>query len=226
LTVLDPPTNGMTSVNPVTGEITYTPDSNFNGNDTLTYVICDDGNPLPAECDTAQVIIAVTDVNDPPVAVNDRDTTLEDTPIVVDLPLNDSDSDGILDLTSVSEITPPANGSVTVNAATGVATYTPDPDFNGTDIFEYAICDNDAQCDTATVTIVVDPVNDPPVAVDDVNFTNEEVPVTTNVSTNDMDVDGNLDIASITIIDPTDNGTSIVNPGTDEIIYQRSMTAI
>ena len=34
-----------------------------------------------------------------------------------------------------------------------------------------------AQCDTATVTITVDPVNDPPIAVDDVTATNEDTPV-------------------------------------------------
>ena len=41
------PSNGTVTIDPVTGEITYTPDPDFNGTDTFDYVVCDDGNPLP-----------------------------------------------------------------------------------------------------------------------------------------------------------------------------------
>ena len=78
-----------------------------------------------------------------------------------------------------------ANGTVTIDPVTGVATYTPDPDFNGTDTFDYVVCDDGnplpSLCDTATVTIIVDPVNDPPVAVDDVTTTDEDTPVVIDV---------------------------------------------
>ena len=60
------------------------------------------------------------------------------------------------------------------------------------------------ECDTATVTVTVDPVNDPPVATDDTDSTPEDTPVTTDVTTltgNDNDPDG--DPLTITPSGPT-----------------------
>ena len=45
-------------------------------------------------CDTASYFITVNPVNDAPVAVDDADTTPEDTPITIDVQANDSDLDG------------------------------------------------------------------------------------------------------------------------------------
>ena len=87
--------------------VTYTPDPNFNGTDTFTYQVCDDdGN-----CDTATVTVTVNDVNDPPVANDDSATTDEDTPVTIDILDNDTDIDGTIDPTSVTEVSGPSNGS-------------------------------------------------------------------------------------------------------------------
>ena len=59
------------------GTVTYTPDPNFHGIDSFTYTISD-GN---GGTDTATVTITVDPVNDDPDAVNDSDTTPEDTPV-------------------------------------------------------------------------------------------------------------------------------------------------
>jgi hypothetical protein len=61
-----------------------------------------------------------------------------------------------LDPVSATATSVPANGTV-VNNADGTITYTPDPDYNGPDSFDYLICDKDGACDTATVTIDVTP---------------------------------------------------------------------
>ncbi len=45
----------------------------------------------------------------------------------------------------------------------GTVTYTPDPDFSGTDSFTYTITDGRGGADTASVTITVIEVDDPPV---------------------------------------------------------------
>ena len=58
------PTDGTVSVDPVTGDVTYTPNANFYGTDSYVYEICDDGHPLPTECDQATVTIDVEPVND------------------------------------------------------------------------------------------------------------------------------------------------------------------
>ena len=81
--------------------INYTPPANFSGMDTITYIVCD--TATPPLCDTAQIIITVNPVNDPPVAVNDTATTTDQDPIVIDAQANDSDIDGdTLTITTVS----------------------------------------------------------------------------------------------------------------------------
>ena len=219
VTITEQPENGTASVDPVTGEITYTPDAGFSGNDTLIYSICDTG--MPVLCDTALVVITVNPVNDTPVANGDTSTTNEDTPVVIHVPSNDTDPDGNLDETSVSVVTPPTNGTVTVDPVTGEITYTPDPDFNGTDTLIYSICDTGMPvlCDTALVVITVTPVNDGPDANDDTAATNEDTPVVINVPSNDTDVDGNLDETTVTVVTPPSNGTITIDPVTGEITY-------
>jgi hypothetical protein len=194
VTIVTAPINGTTSVNPITGGITYTPNPNFNGIDTYTYEVCDDGNPLPALCDTATVTVTIISVNNPPIANNDTDTTNEDTPVITDVLANDNDANdalGSIDSTSVTIIANPVNGIVSVNPITGEITYTPNPNFNGTDIYVYEVCDNGnplpALCDQAVVSITVNAVNDAPTANDDVASTNEDMSVTVNVTLNDLD---------------------------------------
>ena len=69
----------------------------------------------------------------------------------------------------------PANGTA-VDNGDGTITYTPDANWFGTDTFTYQVCDNGTPslCDTATVTITVNPVNDAPVAVDDSTSIDED----------------------------------------------------
>ena len=219
VTVVTPPSNGTTTIDPVTGEITYTPDPGFYGTDTVIYSICDTG--MPVLCDTALIIITVNPVNDGPVANGDTATTDEDVPVVIHVPSNDTDIDGNLDNTSVTVTTPPSNGTVTVDPVTGEITYTPDPDFNGTDTLIYSICDTGMPvlCDTAMVIITVNPVNDAPEANEDTATTDEDVPVVIGVPSNDTDVDGNLDETSVTIVTPPSNGTVTIDPVTGEITY-------
>ena len=59
VTLINSPSNGTATVDPITGAITYTPNAGFTGTDTLIYQVCDDGTPLPELCDTAIVIITV-----------------------------------------------------------------------------------------------------------------------------------------------------------------------
>ena len=133
----------------------------------------------------------------PPVAGDNNTNTNEDTAVVIDVLNNDTDPDGNLDPTSVTVTVAPTNGTAAVNATNGEVTYTPNPDFNGNDTFTYQVCDASVPplCDTAVVTIVVNPINDPPVANDDSNYqvtkgqtlTINTVP--TGLLGNDTDVD-------------------------------------
>jgi len=107
-------------------------------------------------------------VNDAPVANDDSYHTTENIEggYTFDALTNDSDAEGDV---SVSTYEQPENGTLVLNAD-GTFTYTPDAGFNGTDTFTYQVTDTDGKLsEPATVTITVDPVNDAPHAVDDVN---------------------------------------------------------
>ncbi|MDW8274738.1 MAG: Ig-like domain-containing protein, partial [Chitinophagales bacterium] len=165
---------GTWAVNPTTGEVTFTPATNFNGTATQIYQICDGGSPNL--CDTAIITVIVTPVNDAPVANGDNGTTNEDTPITLPNVLaNDVDPDNTLSPANIdldpstpgiqqTETTP--QGTWSVNPTTGQVTFTPAPNFNGVATNIYEICDGGSPnlCDTAVITINVTPVNDAPVA--------------------------------------------------------------
>ncbi len=181
------PSHGSLTLNP-DGSFTYTPNSNFNGEDSFTYRVSD-GN---LDSNVATVTITVIPVNDAPVAEDDAYVTDEDTLLQVyvttGLLANDTDIDGDL-LQAVLEYGP-ANGVLTLNPD-GSFTYTPNLNFNGEDSFTYRVSDGNLDGNVAAVIITVNPVNDAPVAVDDYVETDEDTPVIIDFMANDYDVDGN-----------------------------------
>jgi hypothetical protein len=95
-----------------------------------------------------------------PVANDDSVTTSKDTAVSFDVAANDEDLDGNLDPTSVTAAcgtcASPVNGTLD-NNGDGTFVYTPVADFDGADSFIYEICDTLDACDTATVSITVNP---------------------------------------------------------------------
>ena len=107
------------------------------------------------------VLNSITMVNSPPIANDDSATTLEDTPITIDVLANDDDVDIVTDGDSIS-IKSVNNGATgTTSIVAGEIVYTPDSSMFGgdTDTFQYTIEDSNTATDTATVTITV---NDKP----------------------------------------------------------------
>jgi VCBS repeat-containing protein len=200
------PAHGTLTLNS-DGSFTYTPAENFCGEDSFTYKAYDG----ELYSNVATVRITVTCVNDAPVANDDEASVLEDSSVTIPVLGNDYDVDG--DPLSVSIVSGPANGRATVNPD-GTITYTPNPDFCGTDSFTYKACDPSGACDTATVTIHVTCVNDAPVAQDDTYTTNEDTPLLVpapGVLGNDYDVDGNELLTSVLVSGPA-HGTLTLNP--------------
>ncbi len=136
-------------------KVTYTPAANYNGADSFTFR----ANDGTHNSNIATVSITVTAVNDPPVAQNQSATTEEDTPKEITLVATDVDSTTL----TYSIVAQPTHGSLSVVAGNKV-TYTPTADYFGTDSFTFRASDGTLNSNTATVSITVSAVNDPPVA--------------------------------------------------------------
>ena len=123
----------------------------------------------------------------PPVTGPDDVVTDEDTPVDFDVLANDSDPEH--SALHLDDSTPsPAHGTATCSSD-GHCTYTPNPDFNGSDEFGYHSVDASEESTAGTVHITVRPVNDDPVAVTDRMATPRDVPAKVSVLGNDTDVD-------------------------------------
>jgi hypothetical protein len=108
---------------------------------------------------------------------------------------NDSDPDGDTLIISDYDTYGREGGTVRCTGA-GVCTYTPPEGFSGSDSFIYTASDGSGSTDSATVTVAVNRVNGPPVAVDDSVTTLKNTPVDVNVLGNDSDPDGDALIVS------------------------------
>ena len=214
-TPLDGPGNGGIVINP-DGTYTYTPGSNFNGNDTVVVQICDDGTPLPVICVNDTIFITVTPVNDTPSQGNETLTVTEDAgPVTtIDLTTNNVDPDGT-PITVTTIVSTTGGGTVIINGD-GTVDYTPVPDFNGIDTVIYTACDNGlplpAICVNDTLFVTVNPVNDTPSQGNEtLTVTEDTGPVTIiDLTTNNVDPDG-TPITVTTIVSTTGGGTVTIN---------------
>lgn len=196
--IVESPLYGSARVNVSNGEITYTPNEQFFGNDSFTYAVSD---TAPTESNAATVSITVNAVNDAPIAVNDFSTTLEDTPVTINVLDNDYENDAsdLLLPETVTVVTQPTLGVATV--LSGAIEYSPNLDSQGTDQFTYTITDaSGATSLPATVTVSIDGLNDRPSALDDLVITPEDQAVTFNPLSNDTDADGTIDVTSLTVL--------------------------
>ncbi|MBM4814910.1 tandem-95 repeat protein, partial [Vibrio parahaemolyticus] len=146
------PANGTVSVNP-DGSVTYTPNDNYHGTDSFTYIVTSGG-----VSESTTVSVDVTPVNDAPVAKDDIATTQEDTAVTIDVLPNDSDVDG--DKLSIESASVPKEQG-TVEVVNGKLVFTPAENFNGDAEITYTVTDGQLT-DEAKVTVTVNPVNDAP----------------------------------------------------------------
>lgn len=188
--------------------VIYTPDSNYSGSDGFSYEVSD--GELTS---SATVSVTVNAVNDPPVASNDSVSTNEDTQTTFNPRINDTDVETPSSSLIITAKTNGSKGTVAiVNSGTQLR-YTPNANVNGSDSFTYTIKDGANATDSATVSVTINPVNDPINAINDNRSTNEDTVTTFDPRTNDIEPDGQ----AVTITGKT-NGSkgsvAIVNSGT------------
>ncbi|WP_277014767.1 DUF7507 domain-containing protein [Flavobacterium lindanitolerans] len=237
ITVTTPSTNPGVELDPATGTVSVDPQTPA-GTYTIVYQLCEILNPT--NCDSATVTVVVDEapidaVNDNPAPVNGY----EGNPDVVNVLDNDT-LNGVPVIPSqvtITVTTPSTNPGVELDPATGTVSVDPQTPA-GTYTIVYQLCEilNPTNCDSATVTVVVeeapiDAVNDNPAPVNGYEGNTDVVNVLDNDTLNGVPVIPSQ--VTITVTTPSTNpgveldpatGTVSVDPqtpaGTYTIIYQ------
>lgn len=164
--------------------IEYMPPKDFVGEDELTYYIADSA----LQASEGRITVAVR-LPDAPLAQDDVFLSTEDQRLVisiVSLLANDLSSNvGTLQFVSATA-TPDTHGQVVFDGA-GVS-YSPDLNYAGRAQFLYSVSDG-MTTSTASVTVLIDALNDPPLTQNDNVQGLVDVPIELNVLANDMDPD-------------------------------------
>jgi hypothetical protein len=157
--------------------LVYVPNTNANGSDSFTFKV----NDGIADSAPATILVAITPVNDAPVALDQAITATKNTPRLLSLPATDVDNDP-LTYTIVSN---PTKG--TLIGTGGNRTYTPNSQYIGSDSFTFKVSDGTFESQVVTVSITVQDKNDPPVALAQVVSTDEDVPLAITLVGTDPD---------------------------------------
>jgi len=212
VSALEPCGHGQLAVAP-DNTVTYTPEANYNGDDSCRYTVEDEDGGVAQ----ATLSVTVASVEDPPVAMDDTIHILEEETLDFDVWANDFEPDG--DPLGLVEFSQAATGSVSHREA-GIFSYTPLHNFNGSDSFTYTIADNKGNQAMATVTIQVVAVADQPTIVNDTVTTAEDTLVNIPVLRNDSDPDGqSLSVEMISASDPPQHGTAVISANGQSIVY-------
>jgi hypothetical protein len=212
-------TEGVWSANTSNGNLTYTPALNYFGTTSISYSVFDNQG---LESNVSIVTVAVHSINDGPVTVTDSGLTNEDNSATINLVSNDSDVDGTLDLSTIDldQSSPgvqntllTAEGSWTVDPATGILTYIPAANYNGAATINYTIEDDSASVSNLSgISIMVNPMNDTPTDLNIDNSTiNENIVGLIGIfTTNDIDLGNNFNYTLVSGLGDTDNSLFVI----------------
>ena len=207
--VSEPQSGTITDLNEETGSLVYTSDAGFTGQDTFTF----NANDGTVDSNTATVTITVNQVNQPPVA--DKQSVTANTADPTEITLKATDPQGnALTYAIVSE---PQSGTITdLNEETGSLVYTSDAGFTGQDTFTFNANDGTVDSNTATVTITVNQVNQPPVADKQSVTANTADP--TEITLKATDPQGNALTYAI-VSEPQSGTITDLNEETGSLVY-------
>lgn len=179
------------------GSFSYIPDANFNGVDTFTYRVFDGTSWSPYVTSS----ITVTPVNDAPIINGATVYVPENGSISYFVEIDDIDGDF---LTAYVE-NQPANGTMTMRFD-GTFTYTPNPGFTGQETVIVNVTDGQLVSE-ATITFIVQPVNQPPVSSNMAFTVNEDTTYFGSLIATDPDGD----TLTFRVINNVSNGTLTLN---------------
>ena len=222
-TISNSVTNGNLTFN-ANGSFLYLSNSNYFGTDSFQYSVCDDGGL----CSTAIVSITIASVNDLPMANDDFFITDEDVNLSGSAALNDTDADG--ETLSYNYVSGDTYGVFNLST-NGQFTYSSELNFNGFIFITYSVCDVQNACTQTVLQISVNPINDLPIAINNIFTLEEDGNISDDVGINDSDVENS--ILTFTFIGAPQNGVLNFNSigefnytpnpnffGNETIVYQ------
>nr|WP_274620565.1 Ig-like domain-containing protein [Colwellia maritima] len=226
-TIVSSPLSGTVNL-AVDGSFTYLPNADFNGVDSFTYKITNEGELSS----TGIVNIVVDAINDAPTTVTDNIVVDEDSNVIADVLANDSDKEG--DLLSLDSVDVDNGTAVIVNNSISI---TPQQNFYGVLNASYIVSDIHGATSVGDIVVSVSPVNDLPIANND-NFNTREndvlsIALAQSLLSNDNDIDNDTLTVNTTPIINVSNGSLVLNSngtfnytpnmnfdGTDNFTYQ------
>ena len=198
-----PSAGGTVTVNPTTGEFTYTPPAGYtpdpNNPVTFTYTVTD------ANGNVSDPITVTVTLNRAPVATASSLTTNEDTAGTGTLTGTDEDGNSL----TYALATNPTKGTVSLTSSSGAYTYTPNANENGADSFTFTVTDGNAVSSAETVSVTITPVADAPVTTNGSFSTDLEVALNNTLSTLATSVEGNA--LTFSIVATSSNGVLVLN---------------
>ena len=154
--IIENPLFGNASVNSGTGDITYIPNTDFVGSDTLRYTVCDDSTtPLCAEAIQVFVVFDISSPNST-VAWDDFAITFANENVSGNVLDNDFDPQGDNQMVTPQNLTIGGVGNLSISAD-GSFTFEPTSGTSGSYSFPYEVCDdgNPVACARATLYVLV-----------------------------------------------------------------------
>ena len=186
--------------------LTYTPNENYNGSDTIVLTAVDS---LGAET-IKEIPVTITPINDLPTLTLASNSLVinEDEPGTVSVVI--SDVEGVDTVDVIAE-----NGIVSYDSTNSEINYIPNENYNGSDTITITVTDTNAATVSDTISVSIVAVNDNTIVIEDAITTIEDTEVTIDVIVNDTDIDGNI-ATLVSVTDGSNGTTSILN---DKVVY-------
>ncbi|PID29871.1 MAG: hypothetical protein CSB55_01015, partial [Candidatus Cloacimonadota bacterium] len=179
-------TNIQVSIDAVTSVVTFTPDANWFGSETIVFTATDQNNAQASD----DVVVTVNSVNDTPVINLPANFSFaEDTSLIEDFGayISDNDADNLSLIIS-------GNTEIQVSIEDLSVTFTASENWNGTETLTFTVNDNSGRAIASSdADVTVTPVNDAPVVVSPlVDFSMDEDTTDNSIILNNVFTDADL----------------------------------
>lgn len=154
--IVEMPVTGQASVDAFTGDITYIPDTDYTGSDTLRYRVCD--NSAVPLCAEAMQVFIILDPEAPNTtfAYDDFAVTFANESVGGNVLINDVDPEGGNQTVTVQNLVVGGVGTLTIDEE-GFFNFEPASGISGSYSFPYQVCDDGSPeaCARATLYILI-----------------------------------------------------------------------